>query len=82
MITDNLVLQIQYSRSYCLFVVLHGETEAEMLNTPTLKVNMDTPGTVDQCPLLQCETAALRWLGPHYQQPAAGFDEAETKRYY
>lgn len=43
---------------------------------------MSTPGTVDQCLPRLCEKAALRWLGPHFQQPAADSDEAETKRYY
>lgn len=43
---------------------------------------MDTPGTVDQCLSLLCETAALRWPGPRFLQPAAGSDEARSKRYY
>lgn len=44
-----------------------------------IKVKMDTPGTVDQCLSLRCETAALRWPGPRFLQPAADSDEAETK---
>lgn len=44
-----------------------------------MKVKMDTPGTVDRCLSLQCETAALHWPGPRFLQPAADSGEAETK---
>ena len=43
---------------------------------------MDIPGTVDRCLSLLFETAALRWPGPHFRQPAAGSDEATTQTYY
>lgn len=56
-------------------VVLQRKTNKAAL----IKDKMDTPGTVDQCLSLLCETAALRWPGPHFLQPAADSDEAKTK---
>lgn len=37
-----------------------------------------SPGTVGPCRSLRCGTAALRWLGPRFRQPAAGSGEATT----